>query len=374
MSKEIRVCLVQYIFHEAFKTPSSNLKRVLSSLSELYVINVLSDNLQNLEFKNDNINEFNIVHKKSKNNIIRILRYIKLQFMISLNLIKLSKNFDCIFLFLESGELFPVIIAKLLGKKVYWELPSHFKEMLYYNDDKITHILIYLQKVSYSLVDHIILHSPNLIDEWGLERYVDKILFAHEYFVDFNIFRTEIEFKNRENIIGFVGRLSKEKGILNFVKSIPLILRDFPKLQFCIIGDGNLKPKIVEYLNEKNLGENVKLVPWVKREDLPSYFNKLKLLVIPSYTESGPIVAIESMACGTPILLNKVGHISNILKNEKYEYILEDNSPNCIAEGVKKFLMDPNMNRIACNSQKIVQRKFNLKETIMEWQKILRGI
>ena len=46
----------------------------------------------------------------------------------------------------------------------------------------------------------------------------NKILLAHEHFIDFNEFKIEKQFFDRDKLVGFIGRLSEEKGILNFIE------------------------------------------------------------------------------------------------------------------------------------------------------------
>ncbi len=99
-----------------------------------------------------------------------------------------------------------------------------------------------------------------------------------------------------------------------------------------IIGDGDLKSNVNKYLSQNGLENNVKLVGWSSHEDLPKYLNSLKLLVIPSYTEGLPNIMLEGMACGTPVLATGVGAIPDIINDEKTGFIMENNSPECIAK------------------------------------------
>ena len=66
--------------------------------------------------------------------------------------------------------------------------------------------------------DRIIICSERLIGEYNLEMHKNKILLAHEHFIDFNEFKIEKQFFDRDKLVGFIGRLSEEKGILNFIE------------------------------------------------------------------------------------------------------------------------------------------------------------
>ena len=59
-------------------------------------------------------------------------------------------------------------------------------------------------------------------------------------------------------------------------------------------GEGPLHSKVEEYLKKGNLNEKVKVVGWIPHENIPKYLNELKLLVVPSFTEPGPLIAFEA--------------------------------------------------------------------------------
>jgi len=75
---------------------------------------------------------------------------------------------------------------------------------------------------------------------------------------------------------------------------MPEILKSKNGINFLIAGDGKLRDDIITNLNKYNLKENVELNYWIPHDDLPQFLNRLKLLVIPSYTEGLPNVMIEA--------------------------------------------------------------------------------
>lgn len=232
--------------------------------------------------------------------------------------------------------------------------------------------IILFQKISFYLSDYIVLHSPQLIKEWNLEKYAMKMLYAHEYYIDPGKFEIKNEFEDRKNVIGYVGRLSEEKGIMNFIESIPLI-SDYNELQFLIIGDGDLRNEIHDYINRNNL-ENVELKYWIDNDQLVKYLNKLKLLVIPSYTESGPLIALEAMACGTPVLISNVGYVYTLIKSGENGFILENNSPGCIADNINEILKNDSLDKVAYKAYKLVQQEFNFVKTVENWKENIGGL
>ena len=106
----------------------------------------------------------------------------------------------------------------------------------------------------------------------------------------------------RNNLVGYVGRLSPEKGIWNLVKSVPLVLQKNGDVRFIITGDGPLYESIQEYLVSESLENRVYLAGKAPYQQIPDRMNELRTLVLPSYSEGLPATVLEAMACGTPVL------------------------------------------------------------------------
>lgn len=367
-----KIVIITFLLNKAFIPPLSNLEQILCNVSnDVYSI---EGAFEGLSTQNKcKIHKYRIIHKQKKSIITRILRLFYLNLRISITLMRISKNVDLCILFAGEWEVIPLIMAKLLRKRVIWLLPSYLPHMVEYdtNISSIVKIYVKIQKISFFLTDKIILHSKNLIGEWNLDKYQNKIIFANEYFIDFNKFKIKVNHKNRQNVIGFIGRLSKEKGIMNFIHAIPLILNLDPEIKFMIIGDGSLNEQIKEYITLNGLEDKVKMISWVNTSEIPNLLNELKLLVIPSYTESGPVIALEAMACGTPILINRVGHVHSIIKNDINGFLLENNSPDNIAENINKILYNKNLDRIVYNAFKTVNEEFSCEMTVKKWKNIL---
>ena len=278
------------------------------------------------------------MHKASNNSIIRIFRYILLNFNISLKIYLTKNNYNSVIFFCEQGLFFPIIVARIFKKKIYWLLPSSFNKTIEYNPDPLLKFLVYYHQISFYIVNFILLYSPRLISEWNLEKFRHKILIAPFHSININSFQVTTSFSDRPSIIGYIGRLSAEKGVMNFVQALPSILNDRKDLSVFIGGEGRLKEIIKELLQMENLTARVDLHGWISHDVLPQYMNQLRLLIIPSYTESGPIILLEAMACGTPVLATPVGIIPDFIIDGQTGFMMEDNSPQCIAENIIRVL------------------------------------
>ena len=98
------------------------------------------------------------------------------------------------------------------------------------------------------------------------------------------------------------------------------------------------------------------------------------MIVIPSYTETGPLILFEAMACGTPAIATLVGSIPDLIEDGKTGFILENNSSERIAENVIRVLEHPNLDEITKNARNIIEEKYTYEAAVERYRKILENI
>ena len=352
-------------------TPLSNLAQILSKLSDF--IYLITGNEGEKVF-DTSIKGYSICYHPSPHILTRIFSYATLQIKIIYRIIKVPNKIDLYVFFMSEGLLVPTLFCKLLRKPVLLILASSATKISEKQHDLLSGLFAFMETVNYQIADRIVVYSPKLIAEWGLEKYRHKIFIASNHFLDFDTFKMYTGLNHRDNLVGYVGRLSEEKGIINFVNAIPKILSYQSGINFSIGGDGKLKNRIETSLNHYNLNSSSKLDGWLSHDDLPQYFNKLKLLVIPSFTEGLPNVMIEAMACGTAVLATPVGAIPDFIKDAGTGFIMEDNSPECIAKNVIRAINHPCLERIANNGRRLVEKEFTFDEATKKFEEILSNL
>ena len=372
--KKPNIGIVTFPLGEANIPPLLNFVNISYSISsELYVI---TGNSGAMLLQDPNkLHIYLLYHKTGANTFTRIINYAYMQLKILCKLARVSRNVDVWLFPIGAEALLPaMLIAKLLRKPAILALTSSTAKMVEAQDDVVAKVVIHLVKVNCALSNRIVLYSERLIKEWNLEKYKDKICIAHEHFLDFDKFKIKKKFGERDNLVGYIGRLSEEKGTLNFVKAIPEISKEKDDLEFLIGGDGQLCDKIKKHLDENNLNDKVNLAGWIPHDKLPDYLNELKLVVLPSYTEGLPNLMLEAMACGTPVLSTPVGAIPDVITDSETGFIMEDNSPACIAENVIRAIEHPDLERIVENARALVEREFTYEAAVERYRKILENI
>jgi len=367
----MNVGIITYPINEIAQTFLSNLINILSSFSDnIYVVTSSGFSENEICKKTERIHLYGIKHIANSNKIIRIIKYLHLQFKISYVVMKTAKHVDLYVIFFGSTLLLPIITAKILAKKVIIAQPASINLISKHSNDNLFYFGRILENISYKLSTKIILYSTNLIKEWQLQRYENKILIAHEHFLDFDIFKVERRFNERRNLVGYMGRLSEEKGVSNFVQAIPKILNEMDDLDFLIGGSGPLRDEVERYLDEGDLSDKVKVTGWIPHDEIRNYLNELKLVVLPSYTEGLPNLMLEAMACGTPVLATPVGAIPDIIIDGETGFIMKSNSPECIAKNVMRTLEHPDVDGIVENARALVEREFTYEVAVERYREI----
>ena len=381
-TKNLSLCVITFPLQNY--VPLAILLRTLEPLADR--ITVITGNFPQQAVSSGKIVIKEIKHaRKQQTMLVRIPKYIITQLKISYHLIKVRNKVDIMIFFVGGpGLLLPMLTAKWLRKRIVLIVatgPSSksireiYKGSLWGAGAAIFSCLFsVLEKISYSLSTRLVVYSPSLVSFGRLEKYQSKISIAHEHFLDFDTFKSEKMLDERGDLVGYIGRLSGEKGVMNFVKAIPKVLEVREKTRFLVIGEGPLRTEIEGLLNKYNLNDKVTFLDWVPHDEMPKYINRLKLLVLPSYTEGLPNIVLEAMACGTPVLATPVGSIPDLITDGETGFILGDNSLEKIASDILRVLQHPKLNEIAANARFLVEQNYTFATAVEGYKNILDSL
>ena len=357
-----RVCIITNPRTKAAFAPLSNLIDILSKISSyIYLITGNEGGLLIIK-KGIDGNSFNYIPGRFI--LTRVIGYIILQIKFVYKIIIISRKTDCFLFFMGEGLLLPLLACKITRKPSVLALAASAAK-IEMGKDILSKILVKMENISYCLSDRMIIYSPNLIKEWNLTKYSNKIFIAHEHIINFDKFKITKPLNERKCIVSYIGRFSREKGILSFIQAIPYILKENIDVSFQVGGNGPLKSAVEEILEEKGLHNKVSISGWIDHENLPDYLNNVKLLVMPSYTEGLPNIMLEAMACGTPVLATTVGAIPDILKDSETGFVMENNSPENIAKNIIRAINHPDLLKITKNAHKLVEIEFTYNNAVM---------
>jgi len=150
---------------------------------------------------------------------------------------------------------------------------------------------------------------------------------------NFNV-RNALNIQPTEHLLLFVGRLHQIKGLEYLVKAMKLILLRHPNTKLAIIGEGKEKQNIINCIMEHKLENNIILVGHIPHAQIPIYMLSSDVFILPSLSEGLPLVCLEAMAAGLPIIATRVGGLPEIIEEGINGFLVDPGKPEQIAESL----------------------------------------
>jgi D-inositol-3-phosphate glycosyltransferase len=159
-----------------------------------------------------------------------------------------------------------------------------------------------------------------------------------------------------DRLILFVGRIEPLKGVETLIRSIAIlrergILEKYPYDLAIIGGDPDADAasmnaemvRLKQLCHELNLNELVIFLGKRGQETLPYYYSAAEMLVMPSHYESFGMVALEAMACGTPVVASQVGGLAFLVQDGITGFVVPDGDPILLADRLEQMILQPEL-------------------------------
>jgi glycosyltransferase involved in cell wall biosynthesis len=153
--------------------------------------------------------------------------------------------------------------------------------------------------------------------------------------------RREIGIESKAPVIGFVGRLVEEKGILDLLEAAKVVIQAIPGTQFLIIGPYDadkpdaLRPKVAE---RYGVGANCRFVGM--RDDMPELYALMDVLVLPSYREGFPRAPMEASAMGVPAVVTNIRGCREAVEHGVNGLLFPVGDSDALARALTELLCD----------------------------------
>jgi D-inositol-3-phosphate glycosyltransferase len=167
--------------------------------------------------------------------------------------------------------------------------------------------------------------------------------------------RKQLGIASKERVILYVGRFDKRKGIETLIRATGELRTQLEQgeeidpqhLKLLVVGgsdpneaDGAERRRIEEIVNELDLGANTDFVGMVGHDRLALYYTAADVCVIPSHYEPFGLVAIEAMACGTPVVASDVGGLKFTVISEETGLLVPPRDVSKFAQAIGRILTD----------------------------------
>jgi len=111
-----------------------------------------------------------------------------------------------------------------------------------------------------------------------------------------------------------VGRLSEQKGQILLLQAWARLIGEGKKLKLLLVGDGPLRPLIEKAIAELNLQDQVEITGWATGQEVKNWINSARAMVLPSFAEGLPVVLMESLAMGRPVVSTYIAGIPELVE------------------------------------------------------------
>ena len=155
--------------------------------------------------------------------------------------------------------------------------------------------------------------------------------------------KEKVGFCNDKTVL-FVGRIEPLKGIDRLLKAMSGLAPTSRARLLVVGGDEESQPEIdrlVDYARSLGLAGSVTFMGAAKHDLMPYFYNAADVCVVSSHYESFGLVALESLACGTPVVATDVGDLKNIIREGETGYVAFGDSPESLTEKIAMVLSWP---------------------------------
>lgn len=186
--------------------------------------------------------------------------------------------------------------------------------------------------------------------------------------IDITKFKPRLGYRDDALVtIGFVGRMSKDKGLIELIDAWKLLCKEYKAIQLLLVGPMDERdPLPHSTLKQLQIDPTIEYVGGV--DDTALYYNKMHIFVLPSYREGFPTVTLEASASGLPVVTTKVtGCIDSIVEN--VTGIFADNTAGSLCTMLKYYIDNQDIAQChGANGHKFVSDNFSEQSIYKEIQ------
>lgn len=141
-------------------------------------------------------------------------------------------------------------------------------------------------------------------------------------------------------LVGFVGRLCAQKNPRLAVEAFADATHDMPQARLAMVGTGELEAEVRSVAFFLGVDQRV---DWLGYQPGPEVMRAFDILVVPSKFDTGPLVMMEAMACGVPIVITNVGCVRSVLVNGEGGFIVPVDDRPAMSAALRRLLQSPHL-------------------------------
>ncbi len=170
-------------------------------------------------------------------------------------------------------------------------------------------------------------------------------------------------------LIGAIARLETTKGIHFLIQAFAAIAPRFPKLHLVIVGTGGKEPELKEQAAQSGLNDRITFTGY--QQNVHDYLHYFTIFVIPSLHEAHPLVLMEGMGHGKPIIATTVGGIPEVINDRENGLLVPPAQPEELAAALERLLKDAELPVVlGKKARESYEKEFTVERMLQETEKV----
>ncbi len=172
-----------------------------------------------------------------------------------------------------------------------------------------------------------------------------------------------------------VGRLVPEKGAPVLLDAVTLLAERGVDVEVRLVGGGDLADDLARTLDARGLRDRVTLVGAVGQDAILDQYHWADAFCLPSFQEGLPVVLMEAMATGLPVVTTTINGIPELVKHERNGFLVPPGRADLLAESLAALATDPGLRtRLGEQARRDVVAGFSLERCAGDQQRFLAGV
>jgi len=173
-------------------------------------------------------------------------------------------------------------------------------------------------------------------------------------------------------LVGVAARLQPEKGVAYFLEAAAHVLQFLPEVHFLVMGDGPQRKELQVYVEQLGVQEHVHFLGF--RLDARAIIGLLDVLVVPSLSEGTPLVTLEAMSAGVPVVASAVGGIPEQVRHQSEGILVPPGDALALGEAVLHLLQNPTwMQQLGEAGRQRALSRFSFTTMLQETENVYRA-
>ena len=173
--------------------------------------------------------------------------------------------------------------------------------------------------------------------------------------------RAVLNIKENDIVIGYTGRLTKEKGLAFLFEAVSMLVRNFLPIRLLIIGEGPQKNELVALAKSLDISSNVFFAGFQLKVD--RWVAAMDFFVLPSLMEGTPMALLEAMSQGVPCIASAVGGVPQVIDSGIDGILVAPGNPKEICDAISALCADVGLRDVLSgNAKHKIAHKYNIKQ------------